>query len=104
MNPRMVYKLQTWKPRALKRAKSLEGRPLLPREQEILDGFGVEAYFMAFGIQPETQKYIDFTIQVLEQARERYIGQLLTMSVRLRWSCEALLNDGCKDPKCLNHN
>ena len=94
MHPRLAYYFSQWKPRALQRAKSLEGRPLTPYESEVADretDNGVD-YFMAFGIQPETQKYIDYTIQVLEEENEKYMGQLVTTKVRLEWSCKDVYN------------
>lgn len=86
----------SWKVRALARAKSLEGLPWTEREQEVIaayarhgEDFEGDAIFMAYGIRPEKQSYVNGTIKQLESPRDR--GQLLTAWVRLCWSCEMLI-------------
>lgn len=89
----------TWRVRALARAKSLEGLPWSDFEQGVIDawedahpGAGI---FMAYGICPERQSYINGTIQQLEEAEDlegkEYRQKVLTAWVRLQWSCEELL-------------
>lgn len=83
----------TWRVRALAKAKTLVGLPWTEREQEVIDawedvdpGYGI---FMAYGIRPEKQTYINGTIKQLEDENADR-GKLLTAWVRLQWSCEEL--------------
>lgn len=87
-----AYQDSLWIPRAIKFAKSLEGRELTAVEQRVLD----EAtdpwdYFMVFGIQPETQQYLNKTIQLLEKADPNDIADTLTLKIRLDWSVRDIL-------------
>jgi len=89
----------SWRIRALARAESLKGLPWTEKEQEVIDawedahpGSGI---FMAYGICPERQSYINGTIQQLEEAKGLERGKLrqkvLTAWVRLCWSCKELI-------------
>ena len=99
MHPRVRYEWEQWKPRALRRAKSLVGEEWTEREMEVIEANkkaypqdnGKWAAFMAFGVRPEMQSYIDITIELLEEEPERYKGQFLICAVRLKWSCEILI-------------
>lgn len=84
----------SWRIRALARARSLVGNGWTEREQQVIDayeevdpGFGV---FLAYGIRPENQSYVNGTIKQLEN-EDITKGQLLTAWVRLCWSCEELI-------------
>ncbi len=89
----------SWQVRALAQARALEGLPWTEREQEVIDineeynpGFGI---FMAYGIRPEKQTYINGTIELLEEAEglegRELRGKVLIAWVRLQWSCEILI-------------
>jgi hypothetical protein len=89
----------TWRVRALARAQSLEGLGWEDWEQEVIDAwedvhpeYGI---FMAFGVCPERQSYINGTIQQLEDAEDleggEYRQKVLTAWVRLQWSCKELI-------------
>lgn len=89
----------SWLPRALARAEALQGLPWTEKEQEHIDiweehdpGFGI---FMAYGICPERQSYINGTIEILREAEEmagrELRGKVLIAWVRLCWSCEMLI-------------
>jgi len=95
MHPRLKYELDQWQPRALKRAKSLNGKQWTEREQEVIDAYAKHhddqwATFMAFGIVPESQAYIDTTIKHLESNPDPPT-LFVTTRIRLEWSCKALL-------------
>ena len=79
-------------------ARTLKGRELNKTEarirQEGIDSNDEWHYFMVFGIQPDTQNYIDYTIQLLEKCES--IGEELTAESRLNFSVEDL---GVKYPK-----
>lgn len=84
----------SWRIRALIRAQSLVGEGWTANEQKAIDayeqvdpGYGV---FLAFGICPEKQVYINGTIAQLKN-EDITPGQLLTAWVRLCWSCEELI-------------
>lgn len=85
-----------WKDRALVRARSLQGRDHTPDEKAFIEQSKIEdgdewrwEYFRVFGVQPETQAYIDATIQQLEKCSD--LAQRATCEIRLEWSCRALL-------------
>lgn len=93
----------SWLPRALARARSLEGEPWTEKEKEVINAyarhgedFEGEAIFMAYGIRPEKVSYVKGTIRQLEEAEEitdlgRKRQKLVTAWVRLNWCCEALI-------------
>ena len=93
----MTTKLDNaWRLRALTRAQSLEGKEHSPIQLEVIEAsrqaHGEEwAIFMAFGIQPEYQAYINGTINILEKEIEDWPGQRLIAAIRLKWSCKELL-------------
>lgn len=74
-------------------AKTLKGRDRTPTEKQVAEeskaaGGDKWDYFMVFGIQPETQAYIDETIRQLENAHD--YGTLATAHVRLGFSFDDL--------------
>jgi len=86
--------IQDWKKRALPFARSLQGRPHTPDEQEIIDKRGRDGYFRVFGIQPETQGYINETINQIDGlAPDDWENQLIA-EIRLDWSVKALKEGG----------
>lgn len=107
-NARWKYYKELWKPRALRRAMSLVGKQYTEREQEVIEANrkGLMpweedlATFMAFGIRPEMQKYIDKTIEMLEDPDSESKGWYWAVcAARLEMSCEELLkgdSDGTK--------
>lgn len=87
---RWEYKLSCWKPRALAFARSLKGRARTQEEQQIFDKCGREGCFRVFGIQPETQGYIDYTIEMLEELDPADPGLLPIAEIRLKWTMQEL--------------
>jgi hypothetical protein len=70
-------------------AKTLRGRELKEVEKRIAsESSDPWDYFMMFGIQPETQRYIDYTIKLLEKCED--LGQQCTCESRLDFSVEEL--------------
>lgn len=95
MNKETFYNIPRWKMRALAYAKSLRGRPLDEDEQDFRDKYPDPAdYFRVFGMQPETQKYIDETIRQLEDLQPEDKGLQLVAEIRLKWSVKALKEAG----------
>lgn len=73
-------------------AKSLKGRELTPVEEKIWQE-GIESkddwhYFMVFGIQADTQKYINKTIRLLEECED--IGDEVICENRLEFTVEEM--------------
>lgn len=86
----MKETVEQWRVRALARARTLKGRPHTPAELEFLKTCEDHwDYFSAFGIQPETQSYIDVTIRLLETKCVTLADQCVC-SIRLKWTITAL--------------
>lgn len=76
----------------LVQAKAIKGRALTAGEQAVMDKAKAEndiwIYFMSFGIQPETQSYIDHTIKLIEECDE-FVDEVVAL-IRLDFSMNKL--------------
>lgn len=91
MNLKNKHTTNEWRERALRFARTLKGRPRTQDEQEWSDQTNDPwEYFRVFGIQPETQKYIDKTVELLENLdfEGNYRGNAVTIYIRLKWSAK----------------
>lgn len=88
----IAYLNSQWRDRALRFARSLHGREYTPTEQGVYERQGPDGLFRTFGLQPETQGYIDTTIHFIECMDMEDYGMQLVYEVRLKWSAEEL---GC---------
>lgn len=83
--------IDQWRPKALKFAKSLRGRERTPTEKKFRENHpDYWDYFRVFGIQEETQAYIDETIRQIENLEPDNYADQLVVELRLGWSAEKL--------------
>jgi hypothetical protein len=85
-----VYKNKLWIQRALARARSLKGEPRSPEEQAFFEEHGPDDYFYVYGLRPEKQGYINYTIQFLEELDPNDLGMQCVAEARLEWSIKKL--------------
>jgi hypothetical protein len=89
---RRIQYNKEWQDRALAFARTLKGRPHTEDEQEFIEETDYDPwdYFRVFGIQPETQAYVDKTIQMLEELDPNDLADAVVIEIRLKWSAEEI--------------